>query len=74
MVNWYDIQVEMEIAQERYQALVKARQIERLTATKRIKSGFYQTILNWLGQQLVGWGYNLQHKPNATLNTLVTCD
>lgn len=57
MINWYDIQVEQEIAQERYQPLIRARQFKRRSqsATGPGSPAFDRTR-NWLGDQLQNWG------------------
>jgi hypothetical protein len=57
MINWYDIQVEQEIAQERYEPLIQARQFERRSQSA---TGPERTVIgqtrNWLGDQLQSWG------------------
>ncbi len=58
MINWNDIEIAQEIAQERYQIIVQARQMKKRDPRNDI--GFYVSLLNWLGDQLVTWGRYLQ--------------
>lgn len=63
MINWNDIRVEHEIAQERYQTIIQARQIDRaLSQRLEQRSGglFYQQALDRLGSYLIRWGNYLQ--------------
>jgi len=61
MINWYDIQVEQEIAQERYQPLIQARQFKRrpqpATSPDSMALG---RARNWLGDQLQNWGCQIK--------------
>ena len=54
MINWNDIRVEQEIAQERYQPIIQARQMSR-TLTKsegRSNAQFYRRVFGWIGCRL----------------------
>ena len=54
MINWNDIQVEQEIAQERYQPIIQARQMSRALARSEGRSGtqFYRRVFNWVGHKV----------------------
>ncbi len=61
MINWYDIQVEQEIAQERYQPLIQERQFARPHQPPvSLPDTAYTQVRNWLGDQLVSWGCRLK--------------
>jgi hypothetical protein len=65
MINWNDIQVEQKIAQERYQAIIQARQIDRILSQRpEQRSGilFYQRALARLGDYFIRWGNYLQQR------------
>ncbi len=57
MINWNDIRVEQQIAQERYQAIIQTRR-QQVPAT--VKLTLYPRLLNWFGQRLIAWGHKLQ--------------
>jgi hypothetical protein len=55
MINWNDIRVEQEIAQERYQTIVRARQIKQALAKSeegQSKTPFYRWAFGWFGCKL----------------------
>lgn len=57
MINWYEIQVEQEIAQERYQPLIQARQFKRRRQPATgPESTAFDRARNRLGDQLQSWG------------------
>ena len=59
MINWNDIHVEQKIAQERYEVIVRGRQLDRSrqqTIKSDGKTGHYVRFRNWLGEQLMNWG------------------
>ncbi len=60
MINWNDIRVEQEIAQERYQDLIRARQLARLSTTNESKPDRYIQIRDWLGNQVISLGCSLK--------------
>ena len=65
MINWNDIRVEQEIAQERYQTIIQARQIDRILSLRpeqRSEGLFYQQALDRLGDYLIRWGNNLRQR------------
>jgi len=64
MIDWYDIQVEQEIAQERYEIIVQGRRLAR-TQQLETEAGRYVLVRNWLGEQLVNWGCQLKVQCNA---------
>ena len=59
MFNWYEIQVEQQIAQERYQVITRGRQPARSPQSKvnsesKLRSS--ARMRNWVGDQLINWG------------------
>ena len=60
MMNWNDLRVEQEIAQERYSRLIRDKEIERLLRQSRSEAPLALRLLAWLGQQVEGWGRKLQ--------------
>jgi isocitrate lyase len=70
MINWNDIQVEQQIAQERYQTIIEARQVKK--ALSAYKPGQLEKqsrcghTLAWLGGQLISLGHSLQGSGNAS--------
>lgn len=67
MYNFNDIQVEQEIAQERYQDIIRSRKIAR--ALKQAdRTDPHQRILNWIGQQLVSIGRSLQTQSRSAID------
>lgn len=57
MYNWFDLQVEKEVAQERYQVIVEGREAAR---ARQRKASFYDKALTQLGERLVTLGHSLQ--------------
>ncbi|HEX9924725.1 MAG TPA: hypothetical protein VGD99_18865 [Anaerolineae bacterium] len=63
---WSNPKIEQEIAQERYQIIIQAREQTQATSSDRVRgTTFYDTILFRLGSQLVIWGNQLQQRYNA---------
>lgn len=61
MHRWSDPNVEENVAQERYQVIVRSRWVDRqveVTGSSDIR--LHDRVLNWLGRQLERWGRNLQ--------------
>ena len=59
MFNWYEIQVEQQIAQERYQVITRGRQPARSPqsiADSESKLRSSARMRNWVGDQLINWG------------------
>ena len=54
MMNWNDIRVEQQIAQERYNAIIG--QGQSTSTTDLFRQG-----CRWLGSLLVAWGNQLQY-------------
>ena len=68
MINWNDIRVEEEIARERYEAIVRGRQVARsrpqiINPANRI--GHYVRLRNWLGEHLINWGCQVKAQCQA---------
>ena len=55
MVNWNDVRVEQEIAQERYEVIVRGRQLTQARQQKT-RHDHYARFRDWLGTQLIGLG------------------
>ena len=55
MINWNYIQVEQEIAQDRYEVIIRGRQLGRFRQQEN-RAGHYVRLRNWLGAQLIDWG------------------
>ena len=73
MMNWNDLRVEQEIAQERYQRLIRDREIDRLIRQGQPKTPPALGLLTWLGQQLEWWGRKLQAYGTRKQPNLVCC-
>jgi len=56
MINWNDIKVEQEIAQERYQQIVLAQQVARAVEKEQPKVTFADQLRNWLTATVAGIG------------------
>ncbi len=56
MINWNDIKVEQEIAQERYQQIIEARQVARALEKEQPKVTFGDQLRNWLTSTVAGIG------------------
>lgn len=73
MYNWNDVRVEQEIAQERYQQIVKARRVgrvrQRQTAAAEISTS--GRLLGWLGDRMVRWGCALQKRRGPDFQSAV---
>lgn len=59
MMNFNDLRVEQEIAQERYQQLIRAREVDRLTGKQ---PSLVQVTLAGLGRQLTSVGHALENR------------
>lgn len=57
MMNWNDLRVEQEIAQERYQRLIRQREIDRLFGPQ---PSLFRLTIGGLGRCLVSWGHRLE--------------
>lgn len=55
MFNWNDVHVEQEIAQERYEVIVRGRQLAQARQQKK-RNDHYTRFRNWLGAQVIGLG------------------
>jgi hypothetical protein len=64
MMNWNDLRVEQEIAQERYQRLIRQREVDRLTGSQ---PSLVQVGLAGLGRQLARWGHWRETRFNPQL-------
>ena len=60
MMNWNDLRVEQEIAQERYQRLIRDKEIARLIRQTRSEAPLVLRLLARLGKNLERWGQRLQ--------------
>ena len=60
MMNWNDLRVEQEIAQERYQRLIRDKEIDRLIGQAQPETTVTLALLVRFGKQLEGWGRKLQ--------------
>ena len=56
MINWNDIKVEQEIAQERYQQIIQAHQVARALEKEQPKVTFGDQVRNWLASTVAGIG------------------
>jgi len=59
MINWNDIQVEQEIAQERYRMILEERkqaQSQRGISTRNREAGAIARLRNWLGAGMINLG------------------
>ena len=68
MINWNDVRVVQELAQERYEVIVQGRELarfQRLKANPGSKASNYVRVRNWLGGQLVNWGCHLKAQCDA---------
>lgn len=63
MINWNDVQVGKEMAQERYQVVIDARRAARGRADGVTLPG---RVAQWLGEQLVALGCRLQRHSTAS--------
>jgi len=66
MINWNDIRVEQEIAQERYQQLIQARQVaqvRRENAGQEHRTPYSTRFRNRVGEMLVTLGCRVQRRP-----------
>lgn len=76
MINWNDVNVAQEIAQERYQTIVQARQAAR---AKQASAGYqdgtaYEKAFGWLGRLMVSWGCRLQTRDQAAAPSSICVD
>ena len=64
MMNWNDLRVEQEIAQERYQRLIRDREIDRLIRQSRPERPLVQQLLVRMKKRFEQWSKKLQpHQP-----------
>ena len=56
MINWNDIKVEQEIAQERYQQIIQARQVARALEKEQPKVTFGDQLRTGLTSIIAGLG------------------
>lgn len=56
MINWNDIKVEQEIAQERYEQIIQARQVARALKKEQTRVQFYDQLRNWLTSTVAQMG------------------
>ncbi len=74
MFNINDLKVEQAIAQERYETIIRARQVDK--ARQRTPQRTFQpqtifpTMLRWMGHQLVNLGCYLQRRRGVTINSV----
>lgn len=61
MMNLNDIRIEQEIAQERYQQLIRQREVDRQIGPQPT---LVQLILTGLGRQMARWGCMLKARFN----------
>jgi hypothetical protein len=73
MMNWNDLHVEQEIAQERYQRLIRDKEIDRLIRQTRPETPLAPGLLAWLGQHLEQVGQKLQAYGTRKRPDLVCC-
>lgn len=57
MMNWNDLRVEQEIAQERYQRLIRQREIDRLFGPQ---PSLFRLTIGGLGRSLASWRHRLE--------------
>ena len=65
MINWYDIQVEQKIAQERYQTIIQARQVSR-PLIKRTHNKSERWGWVWFGCKLQNLGISFRRLQKST--------
>jgi len=56
MINWNEIRVEQEIAQERYQTIIQTGQTNRVLSQKEkgpSETSIFSWVFNWFGRQPV---------------------
>ena len=56
MINWNEIRVEQEIAQERYQTIIQTGQTNRVLSQKAkvpSETSIFSWVSNWFGRQPV---------------------
>ena len=73
MMNWNDLRVEQEIAQERYQRLIRDKEIERLIRQTRSGIPLPLRFLVRLGQQLEQVGQKLEAYGTRKQPDVVRC-
>ena len=56
MFNWYEVKVEQQIAQERYEVIKQGHRLARSRPLKGRREGKQVRVRNWLGNQLINWG------------------
>lgn len=63
MVNWYEIEVEQKLAQERYETIIRSRQgIQRRESNISLENlaDIVPRGRSWLGDQLIALGCQLK--------------
>jgi hypothetical protein len=73
MMNWNDLRVEQEIAQERYQRLIRDKEIDRLIGQAQPGTTTARALLVRFGQQLERWGQRLQSRGTWNQPDVVCC-
>jgi hypothetical protein len=56
MINWNDIRVEQEIAQERYQTIIQGQQVDRASSAKekgQAETSIFSWVFGWFNRQPV---------------------
>ena len=67
MINWHE--VEEKIAQERYQIIVEERQVQKQVPAG---SSIYEQLLNWIGNQMVRLGHQLQRNETGQTHSITS--
>lgn len=67
MINWHE--VEEKIAQERYQIIVEERQVQKQVPAG---SSIYEQLLNWIGNQMVRLGQQLQRNESGQTHSITS--
>lgn len=68
-----DIQVEIKIAQERYQSIIEGKQLERALTDVQPTSPMSHSVRNWLGDLFINWGQQLQKRVNPMPEQSLNC-
>jgi hypothetical protein len=64
MINWNDVEVEQEIAQERYEVIVRGRQPAQ-SGQQEIPTGRSVRFRDWLGDHIINWGCQVKARCQA---------
>ena len=73
MHSWNDNQIEMKIAQERYQAIIEGKQLQRALTDAQIIRPMSHSVRNWLGDLFINWGQQLQKRVNPVSEQSLNC-